>query len=63
MSQLLTRLRTTLASSPTEPPVHFHNGSAGPYVCENTRCTSPHLSDDDIWAQVSHPSIPGAFGA
>jgi hypothetical protein len=29
--------------SPTTENVHFHNGSAGPYVCENPRCTSPGL--------------------
>ena len=23
--------------------VHFHAGPAGPYVCENPRCTSPGL--------------------
>jgi hypothetical protein len=30
--------------SPALNDVHFHGGATGPYVCEDPRCTSPHLS-------------------
>jgi hypothetical protein len=30
-------------ASPSRDGVHFHAGPAGPYVCENPRCTSPGL--------------------
>jgi hypothetical protein len=28
---------------PAMDGVHFHGGANGPYVCDNVRCTSPHL--------------------
>jgi hypothetical protein len=49
MAQLTHRFRVAVSNAlrerHAEPPVHFHAGDDGrPYVCENLRCSSPHLT-------------------
>jgi hypothetical protein len=46
MTSILSRIRD-ISIGHHEPGVHFHGGLGGPYVCENPRCTSPHLAEED----------------
>ena len=45
MARRIAALMRALTASwpPATDGVHFHGGAAGPYVCEDPRCTSPHL--------------------
>ena len=47
LKRLATALRALVPDTST-PDVHFHAGASGrPYVCDDARCTSPHLRVDD----------------
>ena len=44
MARILAAITNALrVDSHTNEKVHFHAGSAGPYVCENSSCVSPGL--------------------
>ena len=43
MARILAAITRALSANLNPDDVHFHAGPAGPYVCENPRCTSPSL--------------------
>jgi hypothetical protein len=43
MARILAAIGNALRDNVDNQGVHFHGGPAGPYVCENPRCTSPGL--------------------
>jgi hypothetical protein len=46
--RIATAIATMLRENPTRDEVHFHAGALGrPYVCEDPRCSSPHLVVSD----------------
>ena len=43
-SRIVAFVRALTANWPVDAHgVHFHGGANGPYVCDDPRCTSPHL--------------------
>jgi hypothetical protein len=46
MARFFTAITRVLRNETTIETVHFHAGPAGPYVCEDPRCTSPALDPE-----------------
>ena len=46
MARLFAAITRALREENITENVHFHGGPAGPYVCENARCTSPGLDPE-----------------
>ena len=53
MKHLLSLIKSPSSSAAQADAVHFHGGAAGPYVCVNPRCTSPHLSERELRAALA----------